>query len=40
MTMLFQKDIQTTELQFVWNMDETFIHNAPNTQRDYLFEDE
>lgn len=40
MTILFQKDVQTTELQFVWNMDETFIHNAPNTQRDYLFEDE
>ena len=40
MTMLFQKDTWNTEMQFVWNMDETFIHNAPNTQRDYLFENE
>lgn len=40
MTMVFQKDTWNQELQFVWNMDETFVHNAPNTQRDYLFKDE
>ncbi len=39
MVMIFQRT-ETIELQFVWNMDEEFIHNAPNTQRDYLFEDE
>jgi len=40
MVMLFQKDISTTELQFVRNDDEVFLHNAPNTQWDYLFENE
>ncbi len=40
MAMLFQKDASTAELQFVWNADEVFLHNAPNAQWDYLFEDE
>ncbi len=40
MTMLFQKEQSQTELQFVWTMNEEFLHNAPNTQRDYLFQDE
>ena len=39
MVMIFQRT-ETTPLQFVRNMDEEFLHNAPNTQRDYLFEDE
>ncbi len=37
---IFQKDTNTTELQFVRNTDEVFMHNAANQQRDYLFEDE
>jgi len=46
MVMIFQKDAPTTtDLQFVWNMDEITSHNAPNenatpSQRDYLFQDE
>lgn len=40
MTMLFQKDTPEKELQFVRNMDEVFMHNAADTQRDYLFENE
>ncbi len=40
MAMLFQKDASTGELQFVRNADEVFLHNAPNAQWDYLFEDE
>jgi len=40
MAILFQKDVQKIELQFVWNMDETFLHEAPNTQRDYLFQND
>ena len=40
MAMLFQKDASTAELQFVRNVDEVFVHNAPNAQWDYLFEDE
>lgn len=40
MTLLFQKDTWEKEMQFVWNMNEEFLHNAPNTQRDYLFENE
>ncbi len=40
MVMLFQKDATTAQLQFVRNADEVFMHNAANTQRDYLFEDE
>ena len=40
MVMLFQKDVWNTQLQFVWNADEVFMHNAANTQWDYLFEDE
>lgn len=39
MVMIFQRN-KTTDLQFVRNMPEEFIHNAPNTQRDYLFQDE
>ena len=40
MTMVFQKDAPNTELQFIRNNAESFDHGAPNTQRDYLFEDE
>lgn len=45
MVMIFQKDSPTTQLQFVRNMDETFLHNAANentipSQRDYLFQNE
>lgn len=45
MVMLFQKDIGTSELQFVRNADEVFMHNAANenppaSQRDYLFQNE
>ncbi len=39
MVILFQKNTQPTELQFVWNTDTTTVHNAAQ-QRDYLFEDE
>ncbi|MEI7919520.1 MAG: hypothetical protein WCH65_04955 [bacterium] len=39
MSMLFQKDTQATQLQFVRNSDETATHNAAN-QRDYLFQNE
>jgi hypothetical protein len=39
MVMIFQRT-EITELKFVWNMDEILLHNAPNTQWDYLFEDE
>jgi len=37
--MLFQKNTQPTELQFVRNTDTTTVHNAAQ-QRDYLFQDE
>lgn len=41
MVMIFQKDTtKTTELQFVRNTDEVFVHNAANQQWDYLFQDE
>jgi hypothetical protein len=46
MVMIFQKDTPTTtDLQFIWNMDEVTSHNAANenaipSQRDYLFQDE
>ncbi len=41
MVMLFQKDTSTTtQLSFVWNADEMFMHNAASQQRDYLFQDE
>jgi len=40
MTILFQKDIPKAELQFVRHIDETFLHQAPKAQRDYLFQDE
>lgn len=40
MVMIFQKDSSSTQLQFVRNADEVFMHNAANTQWDYLFEDE
>lgn len=41
MVMIFQKESPVEmELQFVRNMDEVFMHNAPDTQREYLFEDE
>lgn len=39
MAMIFQKDTSTTELQFVRNNSEVFVHNAAQ-QRDYLFQDE
>ena len=45
MVMILQKDAPTTELQFIWNSNESLIHNAPNdnpppNQRDYLFQNE
>lgn len=45
MVMIFQKDTQNTEFQFVRNGDESSIHgvandNAPASQRDYLFQNE
>lgn len=40
MTMILQKDTTEAQFQFVWNMDETLVHNAANTQWDFLFEDE
>lgn len=40
LTIIIQKDQTQPDMQFVWNMSEEFVHNAPNTQRDYLFEDE
>lgn len=45
MVMLFQKDTQVQELQFIRNTNETFVHgvaneNAPPSQRDYLFQNE
>jgi hypothetical protein len=39
MVMIFQKDAANTQLQFVRNADEAFVHNAAQ-QRDYLFQDE
>lgn len=39
MVMIFQKDATNTQLQFVRNADEQFVHNAAQ-QRDYLFQDE
>ncbi len=40
MVMIFQKDVGQSELQFVRNADEVFMHNAADTQRDYLFQNE
>lgn len=40
MAMLFQKDAPSGELQFVRDIDESFIHNAPGNEWDYLFQDE
>lgn len=40
MVMLFQKNSSNTELQFVWNGDESTVHNAATQQRDYLFQNE
>lgn len=37
--MIFQKDSPTSQLSFVRNTDEAFVHNAAQ-QRDYLFQDE
>jgi hypothetical protein len=39
MVMIFQKDSPTSQLSFVRNTDEAFVHNAAQ-QRDYLFQDE
>lgn len=40
MVMIFQKDSPNAQMEFVWNADEVFMHNAASQQRDYLFQDE
>ena len=41
MVMIFQKDAPVaTEMNFVRNTEEVFVHNAPDQQREYLFQNE
>lgn len=38
--MIVQKDVPTTEVQFVRNSNEVITHSAANQERDYLFQNE